>query len=275
MGIQLVSGGSSPTPKLTSILDSNGNELFKFTATGSAVNEITLANAAAGGSPTIAATGDDTNVGIKFLNKGTGVFEFQAVAQASAAETIMRWTVADDANKKLEVLNASATDGVFQPELRGTSNSGPALVVGARTSADSSTTECLRFDISNSSGAALTTRPMAAFRSGGSIKILISATGKIGWTSSVPTAWMHLPAGSTSADSAPLKFTNGTNMTTPEVGAMEFTSSRLLFTDGDAVRRHVVQAVSATKTTAGAPYTNDGYAEIVINGTTLKVMTTA
>ena len=37
--------------RVTELLDSNGLELIKFTATGSAVNEITLANAATGGSP--------------------------------------------------------------------------------------------------------------------------------------------------------------------------------------------------------------------------------
>lgn len=32
---------------------------------------------------------------------------------------------------------------------------------------------------------------------------------------------------------------------------------------------------SATKVTGGAPYTNDGYVSVVINGTTIKLMTTA
>lgn len=56
----------------TDISDSNGNEIFKITATGSAVNEITVANAATGGNPTLSATGGDTNVGIAFATKGTG-----------------------------------------------------------------------------------------------------------------------------------------------------------------------------------------------------------
>lgn len=43
----------------------------------------------------------------------------------------------------------------------------------------------------------------------------------------------------------------------------------------EEANRFVVQAVASTKTVAGAPYTNDGYVEIVINGTTVKVMTTA
>jgi hypothetical protein len=57
---------------ITSIDDTNGNELFGITATASAVNEITVANAATTNSPTISATGSDTNIGIGLTPKGTG-----------------------------------------------------------------------------------------------------------------------------------------------------------------------------------------------------------
>lgn len=60
-------------PKIgTSINDTNGNELVKVTTTASAVNELTLANAATGASPTISATGGDTNIDIILTPKGTG-----------------------------------------------------------------------------------------------------------------------------------------------------------------------------------------------------------
>jgi len=42
------------------------------TATASAVNELTLANAATGGVPTLTASGDDTNIGFELISKGTG-----------------------------------------------------------------------------------------------------------------------------------------------------------------------------------------------------------
>ena len=54
------------------VIDTNGNELLKVTATASAVNELTLANAATGGAPTLTASGGDTNVGFKLVGKGTG-----------------------------------------------------------------------------------------------------------------------------------------------------------------------------------------------------------
>ena len=67
------------TPQLGGQLDVNGNalgdgtlELLKFSETGSAVNEFTVANAATGNGPTLSATGDDTNVDININPKGTG-----------------------------------------------------------------------------------------------------------------------------------------------------------------------------------------------------------
>ena len=60
------------------INDTNGNELFKFTATASAVNELTVANAATGAGPTISATGGDTDVSINVTPKGAGGVNFTA-----------------------------------------------------------------------------------------------------------------------------------------------------------------------------------------------------
>ena len=61
------------SPKIgTSILDTGGNELFKLTATGSAVNELTYNNASTGNNPTFTASGGDTNIGVSILPKGSG-----------------------------------------------------------------------------------------------------------------------------------------------------------------------------------------------------------
>ena len=61
----------------TAILDTNANELIKLTATGSAVNEITLANAAADNDPRITLSGGSTNIGLQVLPKGTGALVVQ------------------------------------------------------------------------------------------------------------------------------------------------------------------------------------------------------
>ena len=72
-GTQTLTNKTLTSPKIgTSILDTNGNELFKLTATGSAVNELTYANAATGNKPAFTATGGDTNIGVSIQPKGTG-----------------------------------------------------------------------------------------------------------------------------------------------------------------------------------------------------------
>lgn len=81
------------SPKIgTSILDTNGNELAKLTATSSAVNEITLANAATGGSPKISATGDDTNIELHFEGKGSTYYRFNGTSSSAARLLLMEDT---------------------------------------------------------------------------------------------------------------------------------------------------------------------------------------
>jgi len=57
------------------INDANSNELLKVVATGAAVNELTLTNAATGGSPSLSATGNDTDISINLIPKGAGVLK--------------------------------------------------------------------------------------------------------------------------------------------------------------------------------------------------------
>jgi len=75
-GTQTLTNKTLTSPIIgTSILDTNSNQLALLTATSSAVNEITLANAATGNNPTLTASGDDSNVGIALKTKGTGVIQ--------------------------------------------------------------------------------------------------------------------------------------------------------------------------------------------------------
>ena len=66
-------GGDIIMPSAGAIDDPNGNELIKFPSTvASAVNEITVSNAATGNPPKVEATGGDTNIGLNLVSKGTG-----------------------------------------------------------------------------------------------------------------------------------------------------------------------------------------------------------
>jgi len=72
-GTETLTNKTLTAPKIgTSVLDTNGNELALLTATSSAVNEFTVANAATGSGPTLSSTGDDTNIDINVIPKGTG-----------------------------------------------------------------------------------------------------------------------------------------------------------------------------------------------------------
>lgn len=61
----------------------------------------------------------------------------------------------------------------------------------------------------------------------GTISIRTSANG---------TAYLHIGAGTASANTAPLKFTSGTNLTTAEAGAMEYDGTNLFFTRSGTTR---------------------------------------
>ena len=80
---------------VTGLNDSNGNELIKVTATGSAVNEITLANAATGNNPTITASGGDADVGLNFVPKGVGTIQVSGVpiVTTTATQTLTNKTL--------------------------------------------------------------------------------------------------------------------------------------------------------------------------------------
>ena len=88
-GTQTLTNKTLTAPKIgTSILDTNGNELALLTATGSAVNEFTLANAASGAGPILSSTGE-TNVDININPKGSGVLKSATAAiKIAGKETI-------------------------------------------------------------------------------------------------------------------------------------------------------------------------------------------
>uniref|UniRef100_A0A6H1ZHU5 Putative tail fiber protein n=1 Tax=viral metagenome TaxID=1070528 RepID=A0A6H1ZHU5_9ZZZZ len=68
--------------------DASGNELLLFVKTASAVNEVTVTNAATGAAPSIAASGE-TNVSLKVGGKGSGLVDVtSAVKYSKTAQTL-------------------------------------------------------------------------------------------------------------------------------------------------------------------------------------------
>jgi hypothetical protein len=131
---QTLTNKTLTTPTLTSpiineIDDSNGNEEIIFTATASAVNEITIANAATGNNPNFTASGSDTNVGINFTPKGTGAVTFNGTGKIQAIkEKVTVTAVATTGATNYDFLtqavlyHTTTATGNFTINLRGSSS---------------------------------------------------------------------------------------------------------------------------------------------------------
>ena len=75
-------------PNITgSINDANGAELIRLTSAASAVNEISVINAATGSSPSINTAGTDTNINLIVSGKGTGSVSISKAAYESSTIT--------------------------------------------------------------------------------------------------------------------------------------------------------------------------------------------
>lgn len=117
------------SPIINEIDDSNGNEEIIFTATASAVNEITIANAATGNNPNFTASGSDTNVGINFTPKGTGAVTFNGTGKIQAVkEKVTVTAVASTGTINYDFLtqavlyHTTVATGQFTINLRGSSS---------------------------------------------------------------------------------------------------------------------------------------------------------
>lgn len=91
------------------LTDDSGNEWIKQTSTASAVNEVTIANAATGNGPTISATGDNTNIDLNFTAKGTGQIKYTGRHDAWNTGVPVPDTVAANGNRSY-TLTHNSTD---------------------------------------------------------------------------------------------------------------------------------------------------------------------
>lgn len=81
-------------PKIgTAITDTNGLEIIKTPATASAVNEITVTNAATTDDPKISATGGDTNIHLSLDAKGDALVKLKVLRQNNTTDSYKNNTV--------------------------------------------------------------------------------------------------------------------------------------------------------------------------------------
>lgn len=78
-------------------------------------------------------------------------------------------------------------------------------------------------------------------------------SGNTGLGQTTPTAVLHLKAGTATASTAPLKFTSGTVLTTPEAGTVEFDGTNYWVTTTGAGRVLLVRTITGTAAPATTP----------------------
>lgn len=76
------------------IRDGNANESLRIATTTSAVNDLTSRNAVTGAAPSLEASGDDTNIDLSFVAKGTGIVKI------GGSEILTKTSTATVTNKR-------------------------------------------------------------------------------------------------------------------------------------------------------------------------------
>src|SRR6056300_1600006 len=92
------------------ILDESSNEQLIFSTTGAAVNHIQVTNAATSNKPSISAIGDDTNIGISILPKGSGQVTLDNLTFPAADGTADQILTTDGSGNLSFVDNSGGTD---------------------------------------------------------------------------------------------------------------------------------------------------------------------
>jgi len=111
--------------------------------------------------------------------------------------------------------------------------------------------------------------------------------GNLGIGQTTTTAYLHIKAGTATANTAPIKLTSGTNLTTAETGAFEYNGTNLFFTRTGTTRESVLtgnSGAAAPTTSVGVSITNyygssatnflgtpNSWTSVVIGGTTYKI----
>lgn len=108
------------------ITDTGSRTILQFTATGSAVNYLILANADTGTSPSLTTTGTDTNINLNLVSKGSGVVQLNGIAAVdiSTAQTLTNKTLSTSS-----VWNGSVINSTYGGT--GVNNSGRTLTISS------------------------------------------------------------------------------------------------------------------------------------------------
>ena len=126
----------------TGINDDSGNQQIIFTKTASAVNELTIANAATGNNPSIAASGSDANIGINLTPKGVGEITFngtgkiqQVLEKVTVTNTATTGTITYDLLEQAVLYHTGNAAGQFTVNFRGSNSTALNTMIATGESA--------------------------------------------------------------------------------------------------------------------------------------------
>jgi hypothetical protein len=124
-----INNATVTSPIINEIDDDAGNEFIIFSKVTTAVNDITVANAATGNNPNISASGSDTNVGINLTPKGVGTVTFngtgkiqQIQEKVTVTAVATTGTISYDLLTQAVLYHTSDALGQFTVNFRGTSS---------------------------------------------------------------------------------------------------------------------------------------------------------
>lgn len=162
---------------------------------------------------------------------GTSLFEMNASGEVSIGATPV-------AAYKLDVISSVTTDTAASRTIIRGRNTGSFATGGqAKTNYIA---EFINTATRASGANALTNVALRASASGAQFNYAGLFSGLVGLDGvTVPTAKLHIGAGSATANTAPIKLTSGTLNTTPEAGAIEFDGTNLYFVNSAGVRRTI------------------------------------
>ena len=228
---QTLTNKTLTSPKVgTNILDTNGNELVVLTATGSAVNEVTLANAATGNSPTLTASGGDANVNLTLAGKGTGKVVVTGDLQISGDDLFMATNTAghlligDGTN-----YNPTALSGDVSVNSSGVAAIGSGVIVDADVNASAAIAQ-------SKLSLAVTTSEIAA----STLVIESEGIGSNDNDTTIPTSAAVKDYVDTNITAQDFDFTTSSGS-----GAVDLDSQALAFTPGEGIDiTHTGQAVT-------------------------------
>lgn len=238
-------GTASPAAKLSALATTE-----QLRVSYDASNYTSLTNTS-NGRITVDAIGTSSFIRLQTTGDGTGNIGFLTIQQGSgtAGGTVIVGSASGGTTgSKLQInTNASGSGGIGLNITDGTRS------VNFQNAAD------IGGGISGSTLYTSTNHPLALSTNNGAPKILLDTSGRTGFGVNSPTAVIHIKAGTATANTGPLKFNSGTNLTTAEAGTMEYDGTDLFFTRAGTVRENVLVAidnVAAPTTTPGVVIVN-------------------